>query len=210
LPKIKAFDENIEKYEQWFIDNKLTYKSELRAVFKVIPKNKEGFEVGIGSGLFAKPVGINEGIDPSYQMCQKAKKRGINVIRAVAESLPYQDECKDFALIVTTICFVDNILKTFSEIHRVLNRGGNFIIGFVEKNSPVGKLYLKKKKESIFYKDANFYGVDEIYNLLTESGFFIEETYQTVFGELNKINNVQNMMMGSGNGSLLLLKHQKK
>ncbi|MEA2096901.1 MAG: class I SAM-dependent methyltransferase [Candidatus Cloacimonadota bacterium] len=209
MPKTKVFDENLKEYENWFISNKFVYQSELKAVEKAIPKNKQGVEIGIGSGLFAQPLGINEGIDPSYKMREKAKERDLKVIDAVAEDLPFQDASKDFALMVTTICFVDDINKSFQEAYRILKNNGYLIIGFVDKNSPIGKMYLEHKYESLFYQDAIFFETEKVYELLQNTGFRIETTYQTVFGKLHEIEKIQEVQHGYGNGSFVVIKARK-
>ncbi|MEA1986451.1 MAG: class I SAM-dependent methyltransferase [Candidatus Marinimicrobia bacterium] len=209
MAKTKPFDENLQEYEDWFVSNKFVYQSELKAVEKAIPKNKNGFEIGIGSGLFAQPFNIKEGIEPSSKMREKAEQRDIKVINAVAENLPYPDKSKDFALMVTTICFVDNIYKSFQEANRVLKNNGNLIIGFVDKNSPLGKIYLKHKNESLFYRDAIFFGTKEIYKILKKTGFEIVETYQTVFGKLNEVKTIQEITEGYGKGGFVVIKAKK-
>lgn len=209
MAKTRVFDENLNEYEQWFIINEFVYRSELKAVQKAIPKNKKGFEIGIGSGLFAKPLGIEEGIDPSSKMRKKARERNLKVIDAVAEDLPFPDESKDFALMVTTICFVDDMYKSFQEAHRVLKQNGHLIIGFVDKNSPIGKLYLEHRNESLFYQDAIFFGTEEIYELLQKTGFKIEETFQTVFGKLTEIKQIQETIEGFGKGGFVVIKAKK-
>ena len=112
-------------------------------------------------------------------------------------------------LMVTTICFVDDIFKSFQEVHRVLKDNGHFIIGYVDKNSPIGKFYLEQKRESLFYKDATFFGTEELYERLRETGFKINTTYQTVFGKIDEINEVQNVLGGYGKGSFVVIKAQK-
>jgi len=209
MAKTKVFDENLNEYEKWFIINEFVYKSELQAVQKAIPENKKGIEIGIGSGLFAKPLGIVEGIEPSSKMRKKARERNLKVINAVAEDLPYPDASRDFALMVTTICFVDDIYRTFQEAHRILKQNGHLIIGFVDKKSPIGKFYLEHKNESLFYQDANFFGTKEVYELLEKTGFTIKKTYQTVFGKLNEINQVQETLTGYGKGSFVVIKAKK-
>jgi len=52
---------------------------------------------------------------------------------------------------VTTICFVDDVLQSFQEVHRILKTNGAFIIGFVDKESPVGNFYLNDKDRRLFY-----------------------------------------------------------
>ncbi|MDP8241549.1 MAG: class I SAM-dependent methyltransferase [Candidatus Celaenobacter antarcticus] len=209
MAKTRAFDKNLSLYEEWFVLNKFVYRSELKAVEKAIPKNEQGFEIGIGSGFFAQPFDIKEGIEPSKKMREKAKERNIKALDAVAENLPYPDESWDFALMITTICFVDDIMKSFQEASRVLNKNGHLIIGFVDKDSPVGKIYLEFQNKSIFYKEATFFGTEEVHKLLQQAGFKIEETYQTVFGKLDEITEVQKVLDGYGDGSFIVIKAKK-
>ena len=209
MPKTKPFDNYADEYNNWFVQNKYAFQSELNAIKKVLPVNEKGVEIGVGSGIFAEPLGITEGIEPSKAMRNKARQRNIEVIDAVAENLPYSDKSKDFALMITTICFVDDIYKSFKEVNRVLKSAGNLIIGFVDKNSPVGKIYLEHKDESIFYKEATFYGTEELYEILINTGFEIVNTYQTVFGEIDKINKVQDVLTGYGKGSFVVIQARK-
>ena len=53
-----------------------------------------------------------------------ANKKGVNVIEGVAESLPFTDSQFDFVLMVTTICFLEDIETAFNEANRVLKSGG--------------------------------------------------------------------------------------
>lgn len=209
MPKTEPFDQYADEYEDWFIINKYAFQSELNAIKKALPDNRDIVEVGIGSGIFAAPLGIKEGIEPSEAMREKAKKRGVRVMDDVAENLPYADKSKDVVLMVTTICFVDDIYQSFQEVHRVLKDDGYFIIGFVEKNSPIGKFYFEHKNENVFYKDATFFGTEELYEILEDKGFKINNTYQTVFGKIEKIHKVQNVLVGYGKGSFVVIKAQK-
>jgi SAM-dependent methyltransferase len=210
MPKTAPFDNYSDEYEDWFIINKYAFQSELNAIKIAFPDNGDVVEIGIGSGIFAAPLGIKEGIEPSEAMREKAKKRGVRVMDAVAEDLSYADKSKDAVLMVTTICFVDDIYKSFQEVHRVLKDDGHFIIGYVDKNSPIGKFYLEQKDNSLFYKDAIFFGTEELYEILMETGFKISNTYQTVFGEIDEINEVQNVLVGYGKGSFVVIEAQKK
>ena len=209
MPKTKPFDNYSDEYDNWFVENKYAFQSELNAIKKVLPNKGKGVEIGIGSGIFAEPLGIDEGIEPSKAMRKKVKTRNINIVDAVAENLPYPDKSKDFALMVTTICFVDDIYKSFNEVNRILKPNGNFIIGFVDKNSPIGNIYLEHKDKSIFYKDATFYGTEELFELLKATGFEIIKTYQTVFGKLDEINKVQDVLTGHGKGGFIVINAKK-
>ena len=209
MPKTKPFDKYLTEYEEWFIQNSSVYFSELKAIteISVVPEN--AVEVGVGSGLFAEPLGIKTGIEPSKAMREKAKERGIHVIDGVAEYLPWKDNSIDYVLMVTTICFVDDVKKSLNEVHRVLQNSGDFIIAFVDKNSPMGLLYQKNKEESLFYKDAAFFSTEELYEYLKEAGFSIKNTKQTVFGLLNEVVKVQEPREGYGEGSFVVIRAVK-
>lgn len=206
MAKIRPFEEHLNDYEQWFIDNHFVFQSELAAIQKVMPVTFNGIEIGIGSGIFASALGIREGVEPSITMREKARERQIYAIDGVAEKLPFAEKKYDLALMVTTICFVDDIVQSFNEAHRILKKNGIFIIGFVDKNSPVGKIYLENKNQSIFYKDAVFYDTEEIYRYLWTTNFKIDATMQTVFGMLNTIKEVQTPQNGYGKGSFVVIK----
>jgi len=209
MPKTEPFDNYSDEYDNWFVINKYAFQSELNAIKRALPDNGDIVEIGLGSGIFAVQLGIKEGVDPSEAMREKGKSRDVRVMDAVAENLPYADKSKDTALMLTTICFIDDIYKSFLEVHRILKDDGHFIIGFVDKNSPVGKFYLEHKDESVFYKEAIFFETEELYEILKDTGFKINNTYQTVFGKIEEINKVQNVLVGYGTGSFVVIKAQK-
>ncbi|HUX55382.1 MAG TPA: class I SAM-dependent methyltransferase [Bacteroidales bacterium] len=204
-PKTKPFDEHLSDYEQWFTDNHFVFQSELTAIQKVLPDTGNGVEIGVGSGIFASLLGIKDGVEPSHAMREKAMGRDINVINGVAEQLPYPAKSYEYALMVTTLCFVDDVMQSFREVYRILKKNGKFIIGFVDKNSPVGKTYLENKDKNVFYKDAAFYSAEEVYRYLWETGFKIDATWQTVFGALHDIVKVQEPEMSYGRGSFIVI-----
>ncbi len=209
MPKINVFEKYFKEYEDWFEKNRYIYLSELEAIKHFIPKSGEGIEIGVGTGRFTSPLGIKIGVEPSDAMRKIAEKRGIKVYKAVAENLPFNDKSFDFALLVTTICFVDDIVKTFQEAHRILKNNGIIIVGFVDKNSPIGKIYQAKKDKSKFYKPATFYSTEEVINLLKEARFKNLEIIQTIFGDPSKIQELQKYKEGYGEGSFVVIKAQK-
>lgn len=206
MARTKPFDEHLDEYEQWFQDHWHVYQSELAAVKQLIPEKGKGLEIGIGSGIFADPLGIDHGIEPSARMREKAMERGLKVQDGIAEKLPYPDESFDYALMVTTICFVDDAQKSIHEAYRILRKGGIFVIGFVDKSSTLGKIYQEFKERNIFYKDAIFFSTEEIYDLLKKAGFHIEDTCQTVFGKLEEINEKQAFRSGYGEGGFIVIR----
>lgn len=124
--------------------------------------------------------------------------------------LPYRDNSLDFALMITTICFVDDVYQTMNEVHRVLKGGGSLILGFVDRDSPVGRNYLTHKEENVFYRDAIFYSTTKMLGILYETGFVVDKTCQTVFGEIDAVNAVQEVWEGYGKGSFVVIKAGKR
>ncbi len=202
MPKIEPFELFTDAYEKWFVDNKQIYELELETIKQLIPPKSYGMEVGVGSGRFAAPLGIEIGVEPSPAMAEIARERGIEVEDGVAEKLPFKDDSFDFVLLVTTICFVDDIEKTFNEARRVLRKNGCIIVGFVDKNSSMGKKYLAKKNKSKFYNNAVFFSSEDVLNHLSKAGFNDFEIKQTILSE-NKNALIEN---GFGNGSFVVIK----
>lgn len=209
MAKTKAFDEHSGDYEKWFELNKYAYESELRAIRHFIPSRGKGIEIGIGSGLFAIPLGITDGIEPSSQMRELASQRGLNVKKGVAENVPLETNSVDYVLFVTTVCFVDDIEQSLKETRRILKEGGRVVIGFVDKESKIGKVYQQNKQYSTFYKEAKFFSAREIEEFLCNHQFSNIEFVQTLFGDLKSINSVQDFQKGYGEGSFVVAKGEK-
>ncbi len=176
---VEVFDRNWEDYEAWFERHKSIYSSELKALKKVIPEGL-GLEIGVGSGRFAQPLGAKIGVDPSRNMLNPAKERGIQVIQGGGENLPFKDNTFDFVLIMVTLCFVENPVNVLSEAHRVLKSGGRLIVGEINKDSWLGQFYEDKRKKSEFYRLATFYSSNEIIEMLDRVGIRYLESYQTL------------------------------
>ena len=205
MPKIEPFEKYSDQYENWFVENKYAFKAEIEAVRKHIPEHGRGIEIGVGSGLFAEQLGIHVGLEPSGEMRSMAVKRGVNVVQGVAERLPFMDNFYDYALMVTTICFVDDVPKSIIEAQRVVKPGGKLIIGLVDKNSPIGKLYQQNQQENVFYRDATFYSTDEIVALMKQAGFHGFYFTQTIFRVLNEISETEEVKKGFGEGSFVVI-----
>jgi len=206
MPNIDPFEKHWERYEKWFDDNQYVYQSELKAIKKLLPTSGVGIEIGVGSGKFAAPLGITFGVEPSEKMRLLAVQREIEVVAGVAEKLPFQNNTFDFALMVTAICFVDDPQASVAEAFRILKPKGAFIIGFVDEESPLGKLYQKNKEQNVFYKDAKFFPSKEIETYMSKVGFDKFTFCQTVFHSLDQVKAVEDVKDGYGEGSFVVIK----
>jgi ubiquinone/menaquinone biosynthesis C-methylase UbiE len=206
--KDNPFDIFTVEYENWFKENEVIFQSELLALKQVVPFGKKGVEIGIGSGIFAEKLDIKFGIDPSDKMLNYARQRKLNVKKSFAENLPYPDSSFDFAVFITSICFIDNPEKALSETHRIIKNEGDLIIAFIDKESLLGKSIELKKKDSKFYRHAKFYSVSEITSMIVNNHFEITEIVQTLI-KLNS-NIPENPMKGHGKGSFVVIKGKKK
>jgi len=204
VAKIESFEKYSKEYDEWFIKNQDIYLAELNAIKRLVPSGRFGVEIGVGSGRFALPLGIKVGVEPSTKMAEISRKRGMQVYKAVAEQLPFNNKTFDFILMVATICFVDDLVKSFQEAYRILKNDGFIVVGFVDKESELGKQYQLKKEASKFYRNATFYTVKETITLLREANFTDVVVKQTVFsGQTGKIDSVEN---GHGKGSFVVIK----
>jgi ubiquinone/menaquinone biosynthesis C-methylase UbiE len=206
----EPFDRFAQKYDEWFDKNRFTYESELQAIKELLPESRNGIEVGVGSGRFAAPLKIKLGVDPSREMGKIAQKRDIKVIEGIAESLPFPDSQFDLVLMVTTICFLDDVEKSLKEAYRVLKSNGYIIIGFIDAESPMGKYYEQHKAESNFYQKATFLSVKEVIYHLEKVHFIDLHFRQTLFHHLNRLKHLEPVKNGYGEGSFIVVRGTKR
>lgn len=190
MSKAAPFEEHHERYEAWFGKHEPVYLSELLALRPFVPWEGRGIEIGVGSGRFAAPLGVQVGLDPSPAMLAYAAARGIETVEGVAEHLPFPDASFDQALLVTTLCFLDSPEEALRETRRVLKPGGRLVIGFIDRDSTLGQAYVQRQAESVFYREATFHSAAEVEQLLVDGGFAIEAWGQTLAvapGEMREI-----------------------
>ncbi|HOI12508.1 MAG TPA: class I SAM-dependent methyltransferase [Methanoculleus sp.] len=171
-----VFERFAEDYDSWFEEHRAEYHAELARIRRLLPcPDSRAVEVGVGSGRFAGPLGVPLGIEPSRALGRMARRRGIEVIRGRAESLPLRDGSFSSVLMVTVICFLDNPVSAFREIHRTLAPGGTFVLGFIEREGEVARRYLHEKGKHRFLSRARFYASGEVRQLLRHTGFRVTE-----------------------------------
>ena len=202
------FDQYYKKYDSWYDKNRYAYLSELEALKKVIPLQGKGLEIGVGTGRFAAPLGITIGIDPSMNMIKIAEQRDVIVLIGRGECLPFQNSSYDYIAIIVTLCFVKDPVNILNEAMRVLKKNGHIILGIIDKNSSWGRYYQKKK--NIFYKQANFYDVLWLTDLLKHHGIKNIVYYQTLFHLPTTVNHIEKSQKGFGKGGFIVLSGKKQ
>ncbi len=202
MPKAEPFEEHTERYDDWFEQHESAYQSELEAMRRLISAGY-GLEIGVGSARFAAPLGIDVGLDPSHKMLELAREREVDTVRGVAESLPFDKKTFQTALLVTTICFVDDVTQTLSEAARVLESDGALVMGYIDEDSPVGQMYEEKKDKNPFYQEATFVTTDELRDEMEAAGFTDFEFAQTIFQWPGDIDDPEPVEEGYGSGSFV-------
>ena len=205
------FNEHVAEYEEWFSKYPFVFQSEVEAIRNLLPTgtNLKGIEIALGTGRFAKALGIKEGIEPSPKMRALALKRGIEVLSAEAEHLPYEDMKFDYVLMAFCISYFEDLPTVFSEARRVLKEDGVLIVGFIDKESIIGQFYEERKPHSIFYKEAKFYTAKQIASELKKVKFKNFEFSQTLFHALDDTREFEPARPGHGEGSFVVIKALK-
>lgn len=181
---VDIFNLYSEKYDLWYDseEGRPLYESEL-CCLKSLTEHcfPHVLEVGVGTGRFAQWFPGAIGIDPAYNALRFAQRRGVRVVQAIGETLPFKDETFGCVLLIVTLCFVQNPIDVLQEAKRVLKRSGSIIIGLVPKDTPWGEFYEKKKKHGHpFYSNARFYSRKDLEKMLYKCGMRISEIRSTL------------------------------
>ncbi|BAT72006.1 type 11 methyltransferase [Thermosulfidibacter takaii ABI70S6] len=202
----QPFNEYADKYDRWFDEYALAFQSELEAFKKAFPQNVTPpyLEIGVGTGRFAERLGIGYGADPAIEALKLAKKRGIKVVAALGERLPFKDKSFSLVLLNTVLCFVKEPLLLFQEIKRVIKEQGFLMVGMIDKSSFLGRYYVRKG--GTFFRHAHFKEVDEVILLGQRVGFHLEEACQTLFCYPCELNQEEEVKSGWGEGGFVVLR----
>lgn len=197
------FDNRAQEYDTWFDAHPAVYRSELAALRKVA--SKDGLEIGIGTGRFALPLGIRLGLDPSPEMLLIAKGRGMEVVRGIAEQLPFKDNAFDLVLFVTTLCFVSDPLRALIEAKRVKSDDGRIVIGLIDSGSTIGQAYTKRVQGGAFYQEATFRSTEQVLSMLQTVGCSTSAVFQTIFHDPRDMTAPDPVRPGHGKGLFVVI-----
>jgi ubiquinone/menaquinone biosynthesis C-methylase UbiE len=205
VPEKTAFDTYHERYDAWFSRHEAAYYSELLAVRAVLPWQGLGLEIGVGTGRFAAPLGVKIGVDPSMAMLRRASERRVRAIQGTAEALPFKPAVFDFALVVTTLCFVEEPGRMLAEARRVLKPGAPLVVGFVDRETELGQHYLTHQAENVFYREATFYCASDVERLLRDAGFVRQTWGQTLSKPLDETIEMEPLRKGHGDAGFVVV-----
>jgi len=133
-------------------------------------------EVGFGGGYLLKRMlrevgdGIIVGVDISRVMTAHLQKRlqkqilsnPVEIICASAEKLPFQSESYSKICSINSVFYWNNVKNGLSEIHRVLQKKGQFVITFTSD------VCLKKR---FHMADLQLFNTDSMKKVLNDAGF---------------------------------------
>lgn len=200
-----VFQSKAAEYDAWFDRHPTLFQSELAAIRLVLPPFEKGLEIGVGTGRFAAALGIRHGLEPLDDFAEIARSRGIEVVKGVAEKLPYDDASFDLVMMVTVDCFLDDVPKAFVEAHRVLVLGGSFVVAFLDRNGAVAKKYKECGKDA--YQNARFHSPAEIVGWMEGAGFSDFRLAQALFS-INPVSE-EPPESGTGKGSFAIILGKK-
>ena len=184
-PAAQAFENLAEPYDAWYdtAAGQVLFDLELGALRPLLAGTASPkLEVGVGSGPFATALGIEIGLDPAEAPLRLAKARGVRVLRAVGEQLPFGDGTSGVVALVVTLCFAENPSGVLAEVGRVLRPGGRLVVGLIPLDSAWGRSYEEKGRAGHpFYRHARFQTLAEHRRMLATAGFWLVEARSTLF-----------------------------
>lgn len=184
-PGAVPFDRLADPYDHWFDTDRGSrlFQIEVETLRDLLAgEPRPWLEVGVGTGRFAEALGFDDGIDPSEVALALAKRRGIRVHSGRGEALPFADGSFGVAMLMVTLCFLEEPLSSLKECRRVLRDDGCLIVGFVPRDSRWGRAYLRKGEAGDpFYSVARFYTVREVIRLGEQAGFRMDRANSTLF-----------------------------
>lgn len=160
---------------------KCMYDDILERVYKLNPKKV--LDLGCGNGNILKVLSEKTsadlyGLDLSEQMIMEAEKRlnaDVNLTVGDAESLPYADDQFDLVICNASFHHYTKPKTVLNEVKRILKKDGTLILG--DPTAPF-EWYIKFLNHFLKYSDSGDYKIysqKDITELLTSSGFHVED-----------------------------------
>ncbi len=142
-------------------------------------QGKEILEAGCGTGLvlegLARLASRAVGVDISAGMLDKARARGLDVVKGSVTDLPFEDASFDAVVSFKVLAHVPDLRRALAECARVTRPGGVLVLEFYNKASI--RYLVKKLKPAHKVADATFdtqvhtayHSWEDILNLLPQN-----------------------------------------
>ena len=181
----RMFDPFAEQYDAWYDTprGRSLFAAELECLRPFVERLGEPrLEIGVGTGRFAKALGVSHGVDPAPRPLAIAALRGVMTGCASGEDLPYDGGSFGGVMIVFTLCFVDDPRGVLREARRVLRADGELVLGLIPRDSEWANEYTRRGREGHpLYATARFFSIPEIVDLLASCGFEATDFRSTLF-----------------------------
>jgi SAM-dependent methyltransferase len=129
-----AIMDRVEDSHWWFVGRRAILESFLRQIIqdpKFEIRDPKLLDIGCGTGANLEMLaqfGTAEGVDVSGEALDFCRKKGLNVQKGLAETLPYADESFDITTALDVIEHLDDDVAGLKEMHRVTKPGGHALI----------------------------------------------------------------------------------
>jgi SAM-dependent methyltransferase len=210
--KKRAVEESASEYEEWYDQHPVVFRSEVEAIKAMLPSGEglRGIEIGTRTGKFSAALGLQHGVEPSALMRKRALERGLNVMEATADNLPYGDLRFDFVVMNFCNYYYPTLFSSFREAFRVLKDNGVLVIGFIDRDHAVKRVSGQKSRD-LLSANCEAYSPHKVLFELSEAGFRQVEVAQTLFNAYdNYENDHEPVKPGFGEGSFIVMKARKK
>lgn len=178
------FDALADRYDSWY-DGKgrVAFEVELAALRPLLAGlPKSWLEVGVGTGRFAQALGIQQGVDPSPALLEKARARGVDVLYGEGEELVFRAGSFGTVFLLTTWEFLSDPLKVLRECRRVLAADGRLVNAYLDRDGKWGESYAERGRQGdALFSHAHFYRYEDVKRLTEQSGFEVVKTVSTLF-----------------------------
>lgn len=183
----QAFDTIADAYDQWYDtpEGRVIFQAEVDCLRLLCDEFRgRWLEIGVGTGRFALALGVEEGIDPSPRMLDKAAERGIRTYLGKAEHLPFPDGVFHGLLMALALCFIHDAELAMRQCVRALAPLGTLLIGDIPADGPWGRRYMREASEGHpVYSLARFRSAAEILALAGNAGLEARASASAVLWE---------------------------
>lgn len=129
-----AIMDRVEDSHWWFVGRRAILESFLGQICSKLQTPGSGLsilDVGCGTGAnleMLSQFGSAEGVDVSDDALEFCRRKGLNVKKGLAETLPFADEAFDITTALDVVEHLDDDIAGLKEMHRVTKSGGYSLI----------------------------------------------------------------------------------